>query len=139
MRLKIKSMTLYFISKIDWYFLLDNKIKNNYYKPDIITKGKGYTFCFIKKKKKIMKRGALYLLSTSKLLVQCTNNFVIFYVKWFWIILYIYYKEKVNQIRVKKHIHFKVLKISLVASLHICTLLKLRFFKKKKKKSWNQK
>ena len=80
-----------------------------------------------------MKRGALYLLSTSKLLVQCTNNFVIFYVKWFWIILYIYYKEKVNQIRVKKHIHFKVLKISLVASLHICTLLKLRFFKKKKK------
>ena len=72
-----------------------------------------------------MKRGALYLLSTSKLLVQCTNNFVIFHVKWFWIILYIYYKEKVNQIRVKKHIHFEILKFSLVSLLHICNLLKL--------------
>ena len=46
--------------------------------------------------------------------------------------LYINYKEKVNQIGVKKHIHLEILKISLVASLHICSLLKIRllfFFK----------
>ena len=40
--------------------------------------------------------------------------------------LYINYKEKVNQIRVKKHIPFEILKIILVASLHICSLLKVR-------------
>ena len=40
--------------------------------------------------------------------------------------LYINYKEKINQIRVKKHIHFEILKIVLVASLHICSLLKVR-------------
>ena len=42
--------------------------------------------------------------------------------------LYINYKEKVNQIGVKKHIHLEILKISLVASLHICSLLKVRLF-----------
>ena len=36
------------------------------------------------------------LLSTSKLPVHRMNNFLIFYVKRFWIMLYIYYKEKVN-------------------------------------------
>ena len=29
---------------------------------------------------------------------------------------------------VKKHIYFEILKISLVASLHICRSLKVRFF-----------
>ena len=48
--------------------------------------------------------------------------------------LYIYYKEKVNLIRVKKHVHLEIIKISLVALLHICSLLKVRFKKKKKKK-----
>ena len=47
--------------------------------------------------------------------------------------LYIYYKEKVNLIRVKKHVHLEIIKISLVALLHICSLLKVRFKKKKKK------
>ena len=42
--------------------------------------------------------------------------------------LYIYWKEKVNKIRVNKHIHFKILKISLVVSLHTCSLLKVRIF-----------
>ena len=49
--------------------------------------------------------------------------------------LYIYYKEKVNLIRVKKHVHLEIIKIILVALLHICSLLKVRFKKKKKKKS----
>ena len=49
--------------------------------------------------------------------------------------LYIYYKEKVNLIRVKKHVHLEIIKISLVALLHICSLLKVRFKKKKKKKN----
>ena len=49
--LRIKSMTFYFIPKIEWYFLLDNQ-KKNYYKPDIITKGEGYTLFFINQKKK---------------------------------------------------------------------------------------
>ena len=34
--------------------------------------------------------------TTSKLLVRCTDNFVIFYVRQFWIMFYIYYKEKIN-------------------------------------------
>ena len=42
--------------------------------------------------------------------------------------LYIYYKEKVNQIRLKIYIHFEILKISLVTSLHICSILKIFFF-----------
>ena len=32
----------------------------------------------------------------------------------------------------EKHIHFEILKISLVVLLHICSLLKIRFFLKKK-------
>ena len=32
----------------------------------------------------------------SKLPVQCTDNFMIFYVRQFWIMLYIYYKEKIK-------------------------------------------
>ena len=36
--------------------------------------------------------------------------------------------------RVKKHIYFEILKIGLVVSLHICSILKVRFKKKKKKK-----
>ena len=34
--------------------------------------------------------------------------------------------------RVKKHIYFEIFKIGLVVSLHICSLLKVRFFLKKK-------
>ena len=37
--------------------------------------------------------------------------------------------------RVKKHINFEILKIGLVVSLHICSILKVRFFLKKKKKN----
>ena len=40
--------------------------------------------------------GFFIIIITSKLLMRCTDNFVIFYVRWFWIILYIYYKEKVK-------------------------------------------
>ena len=55
--------------------------------------------------------------------------------------MYIYYNKKVKKIKVKK-IHFEILKISLTASLHICSILNVRliFFlflyisKKKKKK-----
>ena len=53
------------------------------------------------------------------------NNFVIFYVIKFWRILYIYYNKKVKKIKVKK-IHFEILKISLTASLHICSILNVR-------------
>ena len=59
---------------------------------------------------------------------------MIFYIKWFWIILYLYYEEKVNKIRIKKHIYFKILKISLVASLHICSILKVRLIFEPKNK-----
>ena len=46
--------------------------------------------------------------------------------------LYIYYIEKVNKMRVKKRIHFEILKINLVVSLHIYSLFKVRLFFKKK-------
>ena len=75
-----------------------------------------------------IKKYSRYFEITSKFPVRCTDNFVIFYLRWFWRMLYIYYKEKVNKIKVKKHIHFETLKISLVVSLHICSLLKVRFF-----------
>ena len=38
----------------------------------------------------------IFLIITSKLPMRCTNNFVIFYIRPFWIVLYIYYKEKVK-------------------------------------------
>ena len=48
------------------------------------------------------------------------NNVVMFSIRGFWRMLYIYYKEKVTNliIRANKHIHFEILKIKLVATYH---------------------
>ena len=41
----------------------------------------------------VNKNQAQVIIISSKLPMQCKDNFVIFYIKWFWKILYIYIKQ----------------------------------------------
>ena len=57
-----------------------------------VNKNQAQVIIFIKKKKKKKKRARVIIIS-SKLSVQCKDNVVIFYIKWFGKMLYIYIKK----------------------------------------------
>ena len=62
--LRIKSMNFYFIPKIEWYFLLDNKKNTIIVNRILLQKEKGTLFFLLIRKKKIHeKRGTLFIIN----------------------------------------------------------------------------